>query len=136
MVYRGKTVLRVFRVQREIKEIPDPRVSKDLRESQASRAGLPANLRHCGRLVSPRVIEAAQLEADWLQHFREISVGTLSSQTAPTNHARRVGDKPPTCEFVIDGVAEREQRAFGRTHEVGTVERARAGVQRRGSDSN
>ena len=107
-----------------------------MRESQASRAGLPANLRHCGRLVSPRVIEAAQLEADWLQHFREISVGTLSSQTAPTNHARRVGDKPPTCEFVIDGVAEREQRAFGRTHEVGTVERARAGVQRRGSDSN
>ena len=107
-----------------------------MRESQASRAGLPANLRHCGRLVSPRVIEAAQLEADWLQHFREISVGTLSSQTAPTNHARRVGDKHPPCEFVIDGVAEREQRAFGRTHEVGTVEKARAGVQRRGSDSN
>ena len=51
-----------------------------LRESQASRAGLPANLRHCGRLVSPRVIEAARLEADWLEHFRGVSVGTLSSR--------------------------------------------------------
>jgi hypothetical protein len=51
-----------------------------LRESQASRAGLPANLRHCGRLVSPRVIEAARLEADWLEYFRGVSVGTLSSR--------------------------------------------------------
>ena len=51
-----------------------------MRESQASRAGLPANLRHCGRLVSPRVIEAARLEADWLEHFRGVSVGTLSSR--------------------------------------------------------
>ncbi len=100
---------------------PVPAVYRDFfRNRRAQKLGeegrFATNLRHCGQLVSNRVISTARLDSDWLQHFRGVSVGTLSSQTAPTNQARRVGDKHPSCEFVINEVAEQEQKAFGRPH--------------------